>query len=38
VFPIKNIDNCIRIKGGNHVMIITKGKKISKIIDEVLTC
>ena len=38
VFPIKNIDNCINIKGGNHVMIITKGKKISKIIDKVLTC
>lgn len=38
VFPIKNIDKCINIKGGNHVMIITKGKKISKIIDKVLTC
>ncbi|ARV13975.1 alpha/beta hydrolase [Polaribacter sp. SA4-12] len=38
VFPLKNIGNCIKIKGGSHVMIITKGKKISKIIDEVLTC
>ncbi|MCL7753428.1 alpha/beta hydrolase [Polaribacter sp. Z022] len=37
VFPIKNIKNCIKIQGANHVMIITKAKKISKIIDEVLT-
>lgn len=37
VFPIKNIKNCIKIEGANHVMIITKAKKISKIIDEVLT-
>ena len=37
VFPIKNIINCIKIQGANHVMIITKAKKISKIIDEVLT-
>lgn len=26
VFPIKNIDNCISIKGGTHVMIINKYK------------
>ncbi|AUC84505.1 alpha/beta hydrolase [Polaribacter sp. ALD11] len=38
VFPIKNIKNAIEIKGGTHVMILTKAKKISKIIDEVLTC
>lgn len=38
VFPIKNIDNCIKIEGGNHAMIITKAKKLSKIIDDVLTC
>lgn len=38
VFPIKNIDNCIKVKNGGHVMIITKAKKISKIIEEVLTC
>ena len=38
VFPIKNINSCINIEGGNHVMIITKAKKISKIIDEILTC
>lgn len=38
VFPIKNIKDPIEIKGGNHVMILTKAKKISKIIDDVLTC
>lgn len=37
VFPIKNIANCIKIDGGSHVMIITKAKKLSKIIDTVLT-
>jgi esterase/lipase len=37
VFPIKNINNCIKIEGGSHVMIITKAKKISKIIDTTLT-
>ena len=38
VFPIKNIHNAIEIDGGTHVMILTKAKKISKIIDETLTC
>jgi esterase/lipase len=38
VFPIKNIGNCIKIKDGSHVMIITKAKKISKIIEKILTC
>ncbi|WP_439127365.1 alpha/beta hydrolase [Polaribacter sp.] len=38
VFPIENIKNPIAIKGGNHTMILTKAKKISKIIDDVLTC
>ncbi|PWG04764.1 alpha/beta hydrolase [Polaribacter aquimarinus] len=38
IFPIKKIENCIKIEGGTHVMILSKAKKISKIIDEVLTC
>ena len=38
VFPIKNIQNTIKIKGGTHIMVLTKAKKISKIIDTVLTC
>lgn len=37
VFPIKNIKNAIEIKEGTHIMILTKAKKISKIIDEILT-
>jgi esterase/lipase len=37
VFPIKNIKNVIKIKDGTHIMIITKAKKISKIIDTILT-
>jgi esterase/lipase len=37
VFPIKNIKNAIEIKNGTHVMILTKAKEISKIIDTVLT-
>jgi len=32
VFTIKNIKNCIKIKGGTHIMILTKSKKILKII------
>ena len=28
VFPIENINNCITIENGSHVMILTKGKKI----------
>ncbi len=38
VFPIKTISNCITIEGGTHAMILTKGKKISAIIDKTLTC
>ncbi len=26
IFPIKNISNCISLKGGSHIMIITKTK------------
>jgi hypothetical protein len=38
IFPLKNINKSIEIEGGSHVMIITKAKKISKIIDEALAC
>jgi esterase/lipase len=37
VFPIKNIKNAIEVKNGTHIMILTKAKEISKIIDTVLT-
>lgn len=35
VFPIKNIKECIVVKGGTHAMILYKAKKISQIIDYV---
>ena len=38
VFPLKHIKSSIEIDGGTHVMILTKAKKISKIIDKTLTC
>ena len=36
VFPIKYIKNSIIIEGGTHAMIITKAKKISLTIEEVI--
>jgi esterase/lipase len=38
IFPIKSIQNCIKIENGNHSMIIIKAKQISKIIDKSLSC
>lgn len=32
VFPIKHIKDCIVIKGGTHVMILNKAKKISELL------
>ena len=37
VFPIKHIKDVIKINGGTHIIILSKAKKISKIIDEILT-
>ena len=36
VFPIKNIDECITLKGGTHIMIINKGAWLSKKICELI--
>jgi len=36
IFPIKHIKNCIEIKDGNHAMIITKAKKINRILQEII--
>ena len=33
IFPIKNIDRAITIKGGTHYTIFNQGDKISRIID-----
>ncbi|WP_405604541.1 alpha/beta hydrolase [Polaribacter sp. Asnod1-A03] len=38
IFPNKNIKDYIEIDGGTHIMILTKAKKISQIIDRTLTC
>ena len=35
IFPIKNIKNCVKIEGGTHVMILTKGKRISSILESI---
>lgn len=37
IFPVKKIKNYIPIKGGTHAMILLKAKKISKIIETILT-
>ena len=37
LFPIRYIKNAIPIKGGNHFMVVYKGKEISKIILEMLS-
>jgi len=36
IFPIKNINNCIIVDGGTHIMILNKAKKINLILEEVL--
>lgn len=36
IFPIKYIENCIEIKGGSHAMIITKAKRINRILKEII--
>ncbi len=37
IFPLKNISNAIVVENGTHVMILNKAKKISKILQEVIT-
>lgn len=36
IFPIKNIKDCIEIDGGTHIMVLTKAKIISDILQEVI--
>lgn len=35
VFPIKYINNCIVVKGGTHIMILNRGREITKKLLEV---
>lgn len=34
IFPIKNIDRAITVKGGSHFMIYSKAKEVSAILNE----
>lgn len=36
VFPIKNIKNCITVKGGTHIMIISKFKWINENLPKII--
>lgn len=36
VFPIKNINNCIVIKGGTHIMILTKYKWLNENLPRII--
>ena len=36
VFPIKNIQNCIVVKGGTHVMILTKYKWLNENLPKII--
>lgn len=36
VFPIKNIQNCIVVKGGTHVMILTKFKWLNENLPKII--
>jgi pimeloyl-ACP methyl ester carboxylesterase len=36
IFPIKNISNCIKIKGGTHIMLLNKGSLITKRLIEII--
>jgi pimeloyl-ACP methyl ester carboxylesterase len=36
VFPIKNIQNCIVVKGGTHIMILTKYKWLNENLPKII--
>lgn len=38
VFPIKNIKNCIVVKGGTHIMIINKYKWFNENLPNIIMC
>ncbi len=37
IFPIKNIDDCIVLEGGTHIMLLNKGKQVSEKLVAALT-
>lgn len=36
VFPIKHIKNTIILEGGTHVMVLNKGSKVSKLLENII--
>jgi pimeloyl-ACP methyl ester carboxylesterase len=36
IFPIKNIDSCIQVKDGTHIMVLNKGRLITKRLIEII--
>ena len=36
IFPIKNIKNCIILKGGTHIMIVTKYKWLNENLPKII--
>lgn len=36
IFPIKNIKNCIPVKGGTHIMIVTKYKWLNENLPQII--
>ena len=34
---IKNIDNCIKVEGGNHEMIITRAKWFNENLEKIIS-
>ena len=37
IFPIKNIDNCIEVEGGNHEMIIIRAKWFNENLEKIIS-
>ena len=37
IFPIKNIDNCIKVEGGNHEMIIIRSKWFNENLENIIS-
>ena len=37
IFPIKNIDNCIKVEGGNHEMIIIRARWFNENLEKIIS-
>lgn len=37
IFPVKNIEDCLIIEGGTHIMLLNKGKKVSEKLISILS-